>query len=193
MPGRLSLHLRLEHRQSDRIRVSVLLSPSREPVRVDGVAVELFDSDRESLSPRLLLPVSGTLCHPVASTVELRSTSGLPSGSIALATAWTDSGPIEATCPTEPCPDLHDHMRGRRTVRMSDDGVDSPDWRASMEGIADGERCRLARVFRWLTPPSACAPRILEDHSSLAQSICDDLGLDGDNAAFVQELLDEDA
>lgn len=189
MPGRLSLLLRIEQRQPDRVRVSVLLAPTDDPVRLDGVALGLVDEDGEALSARLLLPVAGVLSQPMASTVELRAHDDIPEGSQIVGTAWTDSGEVDVSCPADPCPDLQDHMRGRRAI-----GIHLTRRKGREHGLDEiepDERCRLARVFAWLAPSAPCAPRVVDGRSSIADEISDEFGLDEDTARFVRELMEE--
>lgn len=188
MPGRLNVHLRLEQRQPDRVRVAVLLAPAREPVRLDGVALGLVDEHGEALSARLLLPVAGLLAQPMESAVELRSHAEIPEGSRIVGTAWTEGGEVELSCPADPCPDLQDHLRGRRAIGT----LTRRAGRAhGLDEIEPEERCRLARVFHWLAPSPACAPRVVEDRTSIADEISDELGLDEETARFVRELMEE--
>ncbi len=185
MSGRLNLVLRLEERQTDRVRVSVLVAPTRDPVPLDGVAICLVDEGREALSPRMLLPLTGTLAHPIGSSVEVRAVGDIPDGSLVLVTAWIDGVAVEATCPADPCPDLRDHVTGRTAVHL-------PRRRPPLGALAADERCRLGRHFPWLAPKRPCPPRVVDDAGETARALTDDLGLDPDDADFVASLLAED-
>jgi hypothetical protein len=87
----------LDEREDARVFATVILIPDS-PFTLDGVAVQLFDAEGESLSSKLLLPVSGDLVGPVSSRVELRSRSGdIPIGSQVIATAWWPGGHLQAS------------------------------------------------------------------------------------------------
>jgi hypothetical protein len=184
MSGRLSMLLRLHERQPDRVRVAVRMCP-KQAVQVEGVALELFDGNGEPLSTRLILPISGSVEHAFSTTVELRSHGPIPEGSRVVATAWTESGPLEATCPADPCPDLHDHLQGRGLISMYRQGT-------PLHGLGHQERCRLGQVFGWLAPSVPCQPRVLEDHGHLVDEVCEDLGLDEEQSEWVRGLMAED-
>ncbi len=184
MPGRLSMHLRLHERQPDRVRVLVGLDP-RSAIHVDGVALELVDEAGEPLSTRLILPISGTVEAAFSTTAEVRAHRPIPPGSRVVATAWTEHGIVDAACPADPCPDLHDHLQGRGLISMFRQPT-------ALHGLAQLERCRLGKRFGWLAPAKPCPPRVVEDRGTLADDVCADLGLDDDQSEWVRGLMTED-
>ncbi|MBA2321908.1 MAG: hypothetical protein H0V89_12230, partial [Deltaproteobacteria bacterium] len=131
-------------------------------MQVDGVAVELFSEGGEPISSRLILPISGCVEQAFSTTVELRSHGPIAAGARVVATVWTESGPLESSCPAEPSPDLHDHLQGRRLISML--SQDNP-----LHGLGHLERCRLGQVFGWLAPSAPCQPKIFEDRDALAE------------------------
>jgi hypothetical protein len=187
----LSFELRLEERLEDRVIVSVLLSPCGGPASVDGVAVELFSRDHESLSPRMLLPISGALYGPIAVKVELRSGRPIPAGAVVAGTAWWPTDSQCATVPADPYTELEAHMRGKRAVscRMTEEELVSLDRR---------ERGRLAVLFPWIDRKPLCAKRAAAaideplDVQDAVDDISEELGLDEENTRWLRELLQEE-
>jgi hypothetical protein len=190
----LSFELRLEERQPDRVILSVTLDPRDAPMTIDGLVVELFSRDEESLSPRMFLPIAGRLVAPLAIRVELRchqddhSSRQIPPGSRVIGTVWWDRDQIQATCPADPGTELEVHLRGRRCVAP-------PDEAQCLRSLTHGERAQLACLFPWI----ACeAPRAQEepggplDAFDLCDEITDTYGLCAEDAELLRELLEED-
>jgi hypothetical protein len=187
----LSFELRLEERQPDRVWVSVLLVPRDGALPIDGVAVELFSRQRESLSPRLLLPIAGVLANPMTVKVELRAQTSIPPGAMVVGTAWWGPDTQRVVCPADPWTELEAHVRGKRCLgpREERPGQD-------FMGLDPTETGRLAGVFPWLeargTPP--CMEGFGEplDAFDVVDEISEELGLDAENAEWLRQLLKED-
>lgn len=189
MPVTFELHL--EERLPDRVIVSVHLAPRRPGARVDGVALELFSRKRESLSPRVVLPITGDLIGEIVVRAEIRANDGpLPPGVTVIGTAWWDTDQVRAVCPADPWTELEAHMRGRRCVKTR--GFADEDWLTSLEVP---ERRRLAALFPWIDHPrDPCQTYEHEplDALDVVDEISEELGLDEANTAWLRELLDED-
>ena len=189
-----SLELHLDERCTDRVFVSVTLSPTSDDVAasIGGVSVQMFNRTGQVLGPRLLLPIAGALHQPMRSTVELRAMHGLPTGSRVVATAWWANGQLEATCPTDPWTELGTHMRGARLLTPDDD--------EDLEHLTPTERARIAALFPWVDepmlppePPAAFfEPTPEDDPDAFVDGIADQYGLDEESAEWLRELMDED-
>ena len=182
--------LRLEDRQSDRVIVSVVLRPDDVPVDVEGVAVELYNRCCECVAPRVLLPVSGRLAHPIQIRVEVRATSAIPAGSTVVGTMWSKNDTLRATCPADLSTELGVHTLGQRCLRLGD-GV------PELRSVTEDERLRLAERFPWLTRCERAAQIETEpdepiDTSDVVDDVTDELGLCDEDAAFLRDLLEED-
>jgi hypothetical protein len=187
----VDLAIRLLERHADRVIVAVILDPCHGPTCVDGVGVELFSRERDSLSHRVLLPISGTLTQPMSVQVELRADSPLPLGAFIQGQCWQGCESFCAVCPADPSTELEAHVRGRHPVacaRRAPESAFDPD----LEGLSRAERARLAAVFPWVDGPRApvegCVPCLdaMEDFDELSE----ELGLDEAEAALLREILE---
>ncbi|HMV67611.1 MAG TPA: hypothetical protein PKA64_12230 [Myxococcota bacterium] len=183
----IDLELCLVERCRDRVRVRILLTPHATcGAVVDEAAVQLVDASGEALCPRLLLPIAGRLTGHVQTSFELRSTSALAEGSQVVASVWVDGAPQQVTIPADPFTRLLDHLQGSRFPAPIDDAL--------LEPLSPDERVRLERVFPWvLQPLRETEPAGVLD-AAPAQTPADlasDLGLDEEDAAWLEELLEE--
>ena len=187
----VDLAIRLLERHSDRVIVAVILDPCRGPTCVDGVAVELFSRERDSLSHRVLLPISGTLTQPMSVQVELRAPHPLPLGAFIQGHCWQASESICAVCPADPSTELEAHVRGRHPVACARRAPECA-FDADFEGLSMRERRRLAAVFPWVDGPrtsaEGCVPCLdaVEDFDDLTAG----LGLDEAEAALLRDILE---
>ena len=174
----LDVQLCLEEREGPRVLASVTLLPHTSGLHLDGVAVQLFDVEGESLSSKLLLPVSGTLVGPVSSRVEVRSLRGdIPPGSEVVATAWWAEGHIQARQTTDPGTSVQAHVLNMSSVPPTDE--------EPLLELLSEEREQMLRLFPWIVRPPAA-------HIALdAEPDLDDLGLHGDDAEWLRDLMDE--
>ena len=191
-PVDIEFDIQLEERLTDRVFVSVVLGPQHEPVQIDGAAVEIVRLGN-AVSPRLLLPIVGTLGQPIGTTVELRALGPIPSGARVVATAWAGSSRVEVSCPCDPWTELEVHMRGTRLVALNDRGP-------QIRSLRIHERRVIAKLFPWVDEPvrkreepdnmvvEADDPR----EEDLVGDIQDHYDLDDEDAAFLRELLDEE-
>lgn len=184
----VAFELRVEDRLADRVIVSVQVKPSGEAVAVEGIAVELFSRTDESLSSRVLLPVSGLLNAAVGVRVEVRASAPIPHGATVVGTAWWEGGMATVRCPTDPGTELEAHMRGRRTALLC--GRDE-----FLESMSDREWQTLACAFPWLSRVAAhrIDRPIDANTQSLADEVTDELDLDPESAEWLRELLKEDS
>ncbi len=171
----------LDEREDARVFATVILVPDC-PLTLDGVAVQLFDADGESLSSKLLLPVSGDLVGPVSSRVQLRSSSGeIPVGSQVIATAWWDGGQMQASRCTDPGTTLQAHALAEMVIAQTDEEV--------LLDVLPEERERMMALFPWMVrPPSTKAL----EHEQSAEDLSEDMGLDGDDAEWLKDLMNEE-
>ena len=186
----LDFDLQLTDRQPDRVLVSVLLRPAGAPVTVDGVAVMLVCPDGEPLSHRMLLPIAGTLTHPMASTVELRGHEDLPAGTRIVGYAWGADRQWEARIPADPGTQMAAHCCGRVTLRPYDDRVFADHFLP----LSDDEREALAVAYPWLAPRHDELTVVDDDtvdDDPCFRSYCEGLGLDDDDTDWLQDLLNE--
>lgn len=194
MAVHFTFELRLEERRSDRVFVSVLLAPAQAAESVarpslDGVSVQIFQRDGEAVSPRLLLPISGTLGQPMVTTVELRADGGvLPAGSRVLGQAWSADVVVEASCPTDMWTELGSHVQGTRNVCARSGG--------KLRRLEPEERARLACIFPWMArtrmlhTEDVLEPEDTEEEA--LDALCAEYGLEGEEAEFLKELLADD-
>lgn len=184
----LKFELSLEERLTDRVIVSVALAPGDGAQCLGGVAVELFSRDRDSLSPRVLLPISGRLADPIVIRVELRAVRDIPPGCRVVGTVWWEDDQLVASCPADPCCSLDVHLRGRRCV--------SPMIERELTRLTPAERGRLAALFPWIDEPrpKRATAELDEplDATDVVDDISEELGLDDENARWLRELLAED-
>lgn len=188
----LDFDLQLTDRQPDRVLVSVLLRPaSDEPVAVDGVAVMLTSPDGESLSHRMLLPIAGTLSHPMASTVELRGHAPLPQGTRIVGLAWAGDRQWEVRIPADPGTQMAAHCCGKVTLRVHDDRV----FAEHFLPLSPEELATLAVAFPWLAP---CQDELtvvddttMDEEDAEFRAYCEELGLCDDDADWLEELMSE--
>ena len=182
----VSLDLHLEDRQADRVWVSVRVAPDGEPRRVDGVALQLCARDGEALGPRLLLPICGCLESPIVTRVELKA-AAIPRDGQVVAIAWWGQEQIEARCPADVGTGLEGHMRGHRQLPLAT--------RIDVAPLAPDERAVFVRRMPWVAAPMIpFDPRGIEPLESepTSDQICEELGLDGEDAEWLKDLLDED-
>jgi len=193
----LDFELRLEERCADRVVVSVLLAPrGEESVHIDGVALHLERRDGERIGAERVLPISGSLRHPMLSTIELKLEDGqLPTGSRVVGIAWNGAEQNEALLPTDPYTELEAHLRARRRISLAD-GIES----SELQRLSAPERARLAQDHPWINEPRLTrdAPALtVVDHDETTDSaegidgIVDDLGLDADSSEWLKDLLRE--
>jgi hypothetical protein len=187
----LAFDIRLVERLPDRVVLAVRLAPHGGPVSIEGVAVELFNRARESLSPRLLLPIAGALQGELSVQVELRAKAAITTGAVIVGTAWSDKGQACAYCPADPSTELESHVRGRRCVGCECERANELEW------LTGDERDRLIAAFPWIAPPtSPCLKTRVDepvDVTDEVEMICHELGIDAENAAFLRSLLEDDA
>jgi len=183
----LSIDLRLDDREEDRVWVSVSLSPEEEVHTVDGVTLQLCTRDGECLGPRLLLPISGQLSGPLVTRAELRSLEPIPRNSRVVAVAWWGQEQIEVSCPSDLGTCMAFHVRGITRVPLPE--------RAAIRDIEPEERDILARHLPWVNEPRVVADAGHMDPLDTEESfdeVVDDLGLDEESARWLKDLLIED-
>ena len=183
----ISIDLRLDDREDDRVWVSVSLCPEDDVHTVDGVTLQLCTRDGECLGPRLLLPISGQLAGPLVTRAELRSMEPIPRDSRVVAVAWWGHEQIEVSCPSDLGTCMAFHMRGVS-------GVPLPE-HAAIRDLEPEERDALAQHLPWVREIRVVSePGLLEplDTEESLDEVLDDLGLDEENARWLKELLTED-
>lgn len=177
----IDFQLCLDQREDARVFATVILVPNAN-LMLDGVAVQLFDADGESLSSKLLLPVSGQLVGPVSSRVELRSRTGeIPPGSEVIATAWWDGEQVQARRCTDAGTTLQAHTLATGRIALSDDEV-------LLDVLAE-ERDAMIALFPWMVRPAKI--KALE-HEVSAEDLGEDLGLDDADAEWLKDLMDDE-
>lgn len=197
----LSFDLTLLERQPDRVVVTISLCPGGDPVKLDGVAVEILNSRRERISPRLLLPVAGTLVGPLVTQAELRAPEGIPTCSVVSGTAWSGDEVVETLCPADDHIGLEAHVRGANVPILRSSAV--------LLDLLPEELEVLRQRFVWLEPheheervrpldadaPPAPDSELFEpDLQGLddeLDSLCGDLGLDDECTEWIKELMKE--
>lgn len=190
----LSFTLELTDRGDDRVHLAASIEPSVAHAQVDGVAVQLVSRKNEPLSPRLLLPISGTLTGPMVVASELRAIDGtIPAGSRIQGTAWGPDFSVDASCPADRWTELAAHVRGEPAAGEVTRRVGL----RALEGLA---RDRLLERLPWLgeTPwrhedegapfEAVAAPVTPEDVEEQLAS----LELSQEDADFLRELLEEE-
>ncbi len=180
------MDLHLDDRQPDRVRVTVRLEPDDAGHPVDGVALQLCSEGGECLGPRLLLPIQGRLAGPLVTRVELRSLSPIPENGRVVAVAWWGCEQVEVTCPSDRHTTLRDHVRGAHRAPLAG--------RVGLERLDDDERAAFYRLAPWAAEPRVPRSPRLEpvDPEPSAEEICEELGLEGEDAEWLKDLLEED-
>lgn len=192
----IDFDIQLEERLNDRVFVSVVLGPNADPVHIDGVSVEILRRGN-AVSPRLILPIAGTLGQPIGTTVELRALGPIPQGSRVVGTAWSGCSKIDVSCPCDPWTELEGHMRGTRLVALNERKP------SRMCILSRLERLAISTLFPWVDDPLVRKLEkepvdlvIAEDHvekeDDLVGDICGHYDLDGADAEFLRELLAEE-
>ena len=187
----LTFELRLEERCTDRVVVSVLLSPAGGTPRIDGVALQMITRTGEPIGIRMLLPISGELHQPMLSTVELKAADGIPAGTRVVGTAWQGADQREAIIPTDPFTELEVHIRARRRLGSLPGSQE-------LEPLTTAERAVIAKDFPWVEEPRlpAVADELAilesEDTGHAIDDLVENLGLDEDSAEWLKELLEEE-
>jgi hypothetical protein len=190
----LTFTLELTERADDRVHLAAAIEPAATPAVVEGVAVQLVGRKNEPLSPRLLLPISGTLTGPMVVASELRAVEGvIPTGARVVGTAWGADFTLEASCPADRWTELAAHVRGEPSAGQIT--------RAVTLLPIDGEvRNQLLTKLPWLaeTPwqdaeeevplEAVSAPVTPED---VAEQFAG-LSLSPEDADFLRELLEEE-
>ncbi len=200
----VSFDLTLLERQPDRVVVTISLCPGDDPVKLDGVAVEILNSRRERVSPRLLLPVAGTLVGPLVTQAELRAFGTIPTCSVVSGTAWSGEEVVETLCPADDHIGLEAHVRGVNAPILRSEAV--------LLDLLPDELDTLQRRFAWLQPHQRegwvrplepldgdAPPRPdselfepdLEGIEGELDSLCGDLGLDEECTEWLKDLMKE--
>jgi hypothetical protein len=189
----IEFDIQLEERLTDRVFVSVLLSPTHEPVHIDGAAVEIRRLGT-AVSARLLLPIVGTLTQPIGTTVELRAHGPIPSGARIVGTVWSGNSLLEVSCPCDPWTELEAHVCGTRPAALTEPtGQD-------LRRLSPHERTVVAALFPWINrpkrAPDTAEKSIVEAQDLPAEDVVGDLqsqyDLDQEDTAFLRELLEDD-
>ena len=191
----LDFELRLEDRKPDRVLVSVLLAP-HSSLRIDGVSLQIISREGEPVSARMVLPIAGELSQPMLSTMELRAIAAeIPQGSRVVGTAWAGHEQRDAALPTDPSTEFERHVRAR--CRVVPDVLED-DVRL-IERLTPEERATVARAYPWVDEPRlpvAVGELEVVDHEQTDEEVfdhfCDELGLDGDSAEWLKDLLSEE-
>lgn len=189
----IGVELQIEERLRDRVYVSVVLRPTDEDAAVEGVAVQVVSRTGEAISPRLLLPISGTLSSTMVSTVELRGLTGtIPRGSKIVGSAWLGSEQIEFQTSADLGPTLGAHLRADHQLWPRSQG--------NFSMLTDQEQCELAEHLPWLdcwTKPRSVEEEdgVLEgeeDAGDPVEAFADALGLGEEDSEWLRKLLNED-
>ena len=192
----LFFEVTLEERRADRVVAIVRLESEGEPVALEGVAVELLDRGRDRLSSRVLLPIAGELAQSVAVRVELRAFDEIPVGAFIEATAWWEADQRRVVCPTDTSTELEAHVHGRGAIPLA--GEDG-----EFLSLTPAQWRRLAGRFPWLVSlhdavasPGGVAPGATEGgEDALGETLeetLEGLGLEGDEAEWLKELLGDE-
>jgi hypothetical protein len=189
----LSFELELQERRPDRVLVSVFLQPgSAEGVTLDGVALDLCNRHRETVGPRLLLPIAGRLAGPLVTQAELRALEPIPEGAVVVGTAWWGSEQVQASIPADPGTDLAMHVRGEGAIRPAD--------REVLLSLSPRERIRLEAAFPWLCASTGRCEQVkqailegqLGPNPEEVDAFARDLGLGEECTAWLKDLLAEE-
>ena len=190
----MSIEVRLVERLSDRARVEVTLTP-REETRIDGLAVELFTGECESLGHRVVLPIAGCLTSAVTVRAEVRSAGGLPPRAVIVATAWRDGAEMRAWCPADPWSAFEAHVRGKRCLNRQAPAEDDD---VILESLTRRQHKRLGSAIPWLAPKHACTPcaaqgpfDVATDEPDAIDDLSEELGLDPRDADLLRQILDD--
>lgn len=193
----LAIEVRLIERLPDRARVLVTVTP-REDVVVDGLSVELFTDDCDSIGHRVELPVPATLSSPLVARAELRGDGALPPRAVVVASVWRDGVETRAWCPADPWTAFEAHVRGRRSLEVRA----IPEDERILEGLVRGERRALERMLPWVVTKATCTgacgdrtgPLDVPEGGGCCRDVVDEmtdeLGLNASDAAFLREILD---
>lgn len=181
----LSFDLQLKERLPDRVVVGVLLKPTGASAQVDGVAVALRGPDGERLSNRLMLPIAGTLTQPMLTAIELRACTALVPGARIVGIAWHDGEQWETSIPADPGTCLEAHCRGWHAVKPIEDEA------LRFKRPRLHELAALQEAFPWLTPSEAPLAIVETEEEVDVRRACEDLGLDEEDAEWLEELLAE--
>jgi hypothetical protein len=144
----IEFDIQLEERLTDRVFVSVLLGPIHQPVHIDGAALEILRLGT-AVSPRLVLPIVGTVAQPIGTTVELCAHGSFPSGARIVGTVWSGESLLEVSCPCDPWTELEAHVSGTRRAALTEP-IDG-----DMRRLTPYERSVVASLFPWVNRPSA--------------------------------------
>ena len=181
----LTFDLQLKERLPDRVIVGVWLGPTDGQAQVDGVAVWLRAPDGERLSNRLMLPIAGTLTQRMLTAVELRAFEDLPAGSRVVGLAWHAGQQWDADIPADPGTSLEAHCRGWGAVKPLEDEA------VRFRCLNEAQRTELQEAFPWLTPTETPLSVVETEEGVDLKRACEELGLDEDEAAWLEDLLNE--
>lgn len=188
----LDVDMCLEARAPDRVVVRLRLLPWRGAVTVDGAALELLSAAGEAICPRLLLPFSGELGGEVYTRVELRAGAALPEGAQVQATVWRGAEQVTAIVPADPWVGLREHLTGSNLARFDPAEV-------LLEPLSADELEYLAEQLPWLADPrpDGHAVEVIEaasvDVDATVGELAEELGVDEADAAWLKDLLEEEA
>jgi hypothetical protein len=182
----LDVELCLVERSRDRVRVRLLLTPDADGVVVEEAIVQLVDAAGEGICPQLLLPISGRLTGHVQTTVELRAPAALSEGTRVVASVWHEGQPQQTSIPADPFTRLLDYLQGSRLA-----GGDPED--VLLCPLSLEEERRLEEVFPWVRQPLRVpeVAGVIEATTSRVEELAEELGLDEEGAAWLEELLEE--
>ncbi|MBT3221962.1 MAG: hypothetical protein HN348_23045 [Proteobacteria bacterium] len=181
----MNFELRLEERHPKCVVVTVCIAPSEQQAHADGVSVQLFSQKGESLAPRLLLPISGPLLGSMVSRVELRTEFPIPRGSQVKGRLWCSAKVHEACCPTDPSTELQTHVRGCHALVPTSRDLE-------FNTLVTKEYASLSKLFSWIEVIEGINRYVVDDEEPNIEEIVSDYGLDGEDAAFLKELLSEE-
>ena len=185
----LDFQLQLAERLVDRVFVLVRLAPKASlSLKVEEVALVLLSATGERLSHQLVLPLSGRIEQDISMTVELRALAPLPYGSVIQGTVWTDHREVELQIPADPGTQLEDHCRGRVMIRPDRD----PEFPTRLKLLSCEEKSKIHQAYTWMKPCPLTRPAVVDQEvPSDLRTCCQDLGLDDEDADWLEELLAE--
>jgi hypothetical protein len=135
----------------------------------------------------MLLPICGCLGSPVVTRVELKSSTPIPVDGQVVAVAWWGREQVEVRCPSEVGTTLEAHMRGHRQLPLGEE--------VELARLPADERDVFVRRMPWLAepmvPPDARGIETLETEAT-PDEICQELGLEGEDAEWLKDLLADD-